>query len=43
MQRQSALPVIIHDLIKRSREVQVIIATHSPILLAYPDAQYTLV
>lgn len=38
-QRQLSLLVIIHDLIKLSREVQVIIATHSPILLAYPDAQ----
>jgi predicted ATPase len=38
-QRQLSLLVILHDLIKRSREVQVIIATHSPILLAYPDAQ----
>lgn len=38
-QRQLSLLVILHDLIARSREVQVIISTHSPILLAYPDAQ----
>jgi len=31
--------VILHELVKRHREVQVIIATHSPILLGYPDAQ----
>jgi predicted ATPase len=38
-QRQLSLLVILHDLVKRRREVQVIIATHSPILLGYPDAQ----
>jgi predicted ATPase len=38
-QRQLALLLIVHDLMKRSRAVQVIIATHSPILMAYPDAQ----
>lgn len=31
--------MILHDLIKHRREVQVIIATHSPILLGYPDAK----
>jgi predicted ATPase len=38
-QRQLSLLVILHELVKRHREVQVIIATHSPILLGYPDAQ----
>jgi len=38
-QRQLSLVVILHELVKRHREVQVIIATHSPILLGYPDAQ----
>jgi predicted ATPase len=38
-QRQLSLLVILHDLVKRRREVQVVIATHSPILLGYPDAQ----
>jgi predicted ATPase len=38
-QRQLSLLTILHDLVIASREVQVIIATHSPILLAYPDAQ----
>jgi predicted ATPase len=38
-QRQLSLLVILHDLVKRRREVQIIIATHSPILLGYPDAQ----
>jgi len=38
-QRQLSLLLILHELIKRRREVQVIIATHSPILLGYPDAQ----
>ena len=38
-QRQLSLLVVLHDLLKSKREVQVIIATHSPILLAFPDAQ----
>jgi predicted ATPase len=36
-QRQLSLLVIIHELCKES-DAQFIIATHSPILLAYPDA-----
>lgn len=36
-QRQLSLMVIIHDLCKKSH-AQFIIATHSPILLAYPNA-----
>jgi len=38
-ERQLSLLVILHKLVKRHREVQVILATHSPILLGYPDAQ----
>jgi predicted ATPase len=38
-QRQVSLLVILHDLISSAGEVQVIISTHSPILLAYPNAQ----
>ena len=38
-QRQLSLMVILHDLLRHGRDVQVLIATHSPILLAYPEAQ----
>ncbi len=38
-QRQLSLLVILHDLLRNRHDVQVLIATHSPILLAYPDAQ----
>ncbi|HXW91851.1 MAG TPA: AAA family ATPase [Terriglobales bacterium] len=38
-QRQLSLLVILHDLLRNGRDVQVLIATHSPILLAYPEAQ----
>ena len=38
-QRQLSLMVIMHDLIKKYPDTQFIIATHSPILLAYPNAQ----
>jgi predicted ATPase len=38
-QRQLSLLVILHDLLRRARDVQVLIATHSPILLAFPEAQ----
>ena len=38
-QRQLAFLVILHDLLANNENVQLIIATHSPILLAYPDAQ----
>jgi len=38
-QRQLSLLVILHDLLRNARDVQVLIATHSPILLAYPEAQ----
>jgi predicted ATPase len=38
-QRQLAFLVILHDLLDNNENVQLIFATHSPILLAYPDAQ----
>lgn len=38
VQRQLSFLVILHKLVKKS-STQLIIATHSPILLAYPDAQ----
>jgi predicted ATPase len=38
-QRQLALLVILHDLLKDNDSIQFLIATHSPILLAYPGAQ----
>lgn len=36
-QRHLGLLAILHDLLSRSDEIQFLIATHSPILLAYPD------
>jgi predicted ATPase len=38
-QRQLSLLVILHNLVRKAKDVQVLIATHSPILLAYPGAQ----
>lgn len=38
-QRQLSLMVILHETLSRYKEAQFIIATHSPILLAYPGAQ----
>ncbi|HXM61498.1 MAG TPA: AAA family ATPase [Terriglobales bacterium] len=38
-QRQLSLMLILHDLVRNRRDVQVLIATHSPLLLAYPEAQ----
>ena len=38
-QRQLSFLVLLHDLVAKSKNIQFIIATHSPILLAYPDAQ----
>lgn len=38
-QRQLSLMGILHDLIAGCRDVQILVATHSPILLAYPEAQ----
>lgn len=38
-QKQLSLLLILNNLIQENPETQFIIATHSPILLAYPDAQ----
>lgn len=38
-QRQLSFMVILHDLLQDNGDIQFLIATHSPILLAYPDAQ----
>ncbi len=38
-QRQLSLLVLLHDLLTDNNNIQFLIATHSPILLAYPDAQ----
>src|SRR5262249_49686624 len=38
-QRQLSFLVLLHDLLKANDHIQFIIATHSPILLAYPGAQ----
>jgi len=38
-QRQLGFLVLLHDLLRKNNDIQFLIATHSPILLAYPDAQ----
>jgi predicted ATPase len=38
-QRQLSFLILLHDLLKANENIQFIIATHSPILLAYPGAQ----
>ncbi len=38
-QRQLSFLLLLHDLVKGNDNIQFIIATHSPILLAYPEAQ----
>jgi len=38
-QRQLSFLVLIHDVLKRYKDAQFIISTHSPIILGYPDAQ----
>jgi predicted ATPase len=38
-QRQLSFLVLLHDLLNDNDDIQFIIATHSPILLAYPGAQ----
>jgi predicted ATPase len=38
-QRQLSVLAILNDLLKDNNDVQFLIATHSPILLAYPGAQ----
>jgi predicted ATPase len=38
-QRQLSFLVLLHDLVANNDDIQFMIATHSPILLAYPSAQ----
>jgi predicted ATPase len=38
-QRQLSFLILLHDLLRENDDIQFIIATHSPILLAYPGAQ----
>jgi predicted ATPase len=38
-QRQLSFLILLHDLVSGNDDIQFIIATHSPILLAYPGAQ----
>jgi predicted ATPase len=38
-QRQLSFLVLIHDTLKKYKDAQFIISTHSPVLLGYPDAQ----
>jgi predicted ATPase len=38
-QRQLAFLVLLHDVLRKYRDAQFIISTHSPVLLGYPDAQ----
>lgn len=38
-QRQLSFLVLLHDLLADNNDIQFLIATHSPILLAYPEAQ----
>jgi predicted ATPase len=38
-QRQLSFLILLHDLVKGNENIQFLIATHSPILLAYPEAQ----
>jgi predicted ATPase len=38
-QRQLSFLLLLHDFLKDNMDVQFIIATHSPIILAYPDSQ----
>jgi predicted ATPase len=38
-QRQLAFLVLLHDVLKKCKDAQFIISTHSPVLLGFPDAQ----
>jgi predicted ATPase len=38
-QRQLAFLVLVHDVLKKQKDAQFIISTHSPVLLGYPGAQ----
>lgn len=39
-QRQLAFLVLIHDTLRRHKDAQFIISSHSPILLGYPEARF---
>lgn len=38
-QRQLAFLVLIHDTLRKYKDAQFVVSTHSPVLLGYPDAQ----
>jgi predicted ATPase len=38
-QRQLAFLVLLHDVLRKHKDAQFIISTHSPVLLGYPGAQ----
>jgi predicted ATPase len=38
-QRQLAFLVLVHDVMRKHKDAQFIISSHSPVLLGYPDAQ----
>lgn len=38
-QRQLAFLVLLHDVLRKHKDAQFIISTHSPVLLGFPDAQ----
>jgi predicted ATPase len=38
-QRQLSFLVLVHDVLRKYKEAQFIVSTHSPMLLGYPDAQ----
>jgi predicted ATPase len=38
-QRQLSFLVLIHDVLRKFKDAQFIISTHSPVLLGYPEAQ----
>jgi predicted ATPase len=38
-QRQLAFLILLHDTIKKYKDAQFIISSHSPVLLGFPDAQ----
>lgn len=38
-QRQLAFIVLIHDVLRKHRDAQFIVSSHSPILLGFPEAQ----
>lgn len=39
LQRQLSFLVLIHDVLRKFKDAQFVISTHSPVLLAYPNAQ----